>query len=104
MPKLPKGFGRRRSTANALDEAQNSPQVQPSFRVFERPDAGSKSIDGGLKPAKHSSKPASLQKYNDNIFEDLKVNRYVDIDISPCEMDDLDGSLNGEVFYILWLS
>lgn len=86
MPKLPKGFGRRRSTANALEEFQNSPPVQPSFRVFERPDGASKSFDGGLKPAKYSPKPASYQGHNeDNMFEDLKFNRYVEkLDTSCC--------------------
>ncbi|MCJ1282059.1 hypothetical protein MMC26_001382 [Xylographa opegraphella] len=46
MPiKLPKGFARRKSSANALEEVPNPPQ--PSFRVFERPEYGSKSFDGG---------------------------------------------------------
>lgn len=82
MPKLPKGFGRRRSTANALEEIQNSLPVQPSFRVFERPDGGSKSFDGGMKLAKYSPKPTSSQRHNeDNMFEDLKVNRYVGMPI-----------------------
>ncbi|MCJ1399692.1 hypothetical protein MMC11_002894 [Xylographa trunciseda] len=46
MPiKLPKGFPRRKSSGNALEEVQNPPQ--PSFRVFERPEYGSKSFDGG---------------------------------------------------------
>jgi hypothetical protein len=79
MPKLPKSFGRRRSTANALEEIQDSSPVQPSFRVFERPDGGSKSFDGGVKLAKYSPKLASYQRHNeDNMFEDLKFNRYVE--------------------------
>ncbi|MCJ1419366.1 hypothetical protein MMC32_005720 [Xylographa parallela] len=46
MPiKLPKGFARRKSSGNALEEVPNPPQ--PSFRVFERPEYGSKSFDGG---------------------------------------------------------
>lgn len=44
MIKLPKGFTRRKSSGNALEELGNPPQPQ-SFRVFERP--GSKSLDGG---------------------------------------------------------
>lgn len=45
MPiKLPKGFQRRKSSGNALDELPNPPE--PSFRVFERPQ-GTKSFDGG---------------------------------------------------------
>jgi hypothetical protein len=44
MPiKLPKGFQRRKSSGNALDEVHNPPVS--SFRVIERP--GSKSFDGG---------------------------------------------------------
>jgi|ERR1700735_2359953 hypothetical protein len=90
MPKLPKSFGRRRSTANTLEEIQNSPPVQPSFRVFERPDGGSKSFDGGLKLAKYSPKLAGYQRHNeDNMFEDLKFNRYVEIlDTSCCSLVD----------------
>jgi hypothetical protein len=86
MPKLPKSFGRRRSTANALEEIQNSPLVQPSFRVFERPDGASKSFDGGVKLGKYSPKPAGYQRHNeDNMFEDLKFNRYVkELDTSCC--------------------
>jgi hypothetical protein len=45
MPiKLPKGFARRKSSANALEEVPNPPQ--PSFRVFERPLGAGKSFDG----------------------------------------------------------
>lgn len=45
MPiKLPKGFQRRKSSGNALEELPNPPE--PSFRVFERPQ-GRKSFDGG---------------------------------------------------------
>ena len=46
MPiKLPRGFQRRKSSGHALEEVQNPPE--PSFRVFERPHAASKSFDGG---------------------------------------------------------
>ena len=45
MPiKLPKGFQRRKFSGNALEELPNPPE--PSFKVFERPEA-SKSFDGG---------------------------------------------------------
>ncbi|PYH96992.1 hypothetical protein BO71DRAFT_469452 [Aspergillus ellipticus CBS 707.79] len=48
MPiKLPKGFARRKSSGNALEEVENPPQS--SFRVFERPSGDKKSsIDGNL--------------------------------------------------------
>lgn len=46
MPiKLPRGFPRRKSSGHALEEVQNPPE--PSFKVFERPHAASKSFDGG---------------------------------------------------------
>lgn len=45
MPiKLPKGFQKRKSSINALEELPNPPE--PSFRVFERP-KGTSSFDGG---------------------------------------------------------
>ncbi|KAI9821622.1 MAG: hypothetical protein M1832_003296, partial [Thelocarpon impressellum] len=47
MPiKIPKGFARRKSSGNALEEVKAS-QSESSFRVLERPRAGSKSFDGG---------------------------------------------------------
>ena len=46
MPiKLPKGFQRRKSSGNALNEVLNPPE--PSFRVFERPRGAGKSFDSG---------------------------------------------------------
>ena len=53
MPiKLPKGFNRRKSSGNALEESSNPPQS--SFRVFERPSDGSKSFDGGNRMRRKS--------------------------------------------------
>ena len=49
MPiKLPKGFTRRKSSGNALDEDAEVPPQQSSFKVLERPerDGASKSFDG----------------------------------------------------------
>ncbi|KIW17798.1 hypothetical protein PV08_04993 [Exophiala spinifera] len=47
MPiKLPKGFQRRKSSGNALDEVENG--SGSSFRVLERPASKGKSFDGGL--------------------------------------------------------
>lgn len=52
MPiKLPKGFQRRKSSGNALDEVRNPPagdSSTSSFRVLERPASKGKSFDGGL--------------------------------------------------------
>ncbi|KIX00401.1 uncharacterized protein Z518_10540 [Rhinocladiella mackenziei CBS 650.93] len=46
MPiKLPKGFQRRKSSGNALEEAHHPPDS--SFRVLERPASKGKSFDGG---------------------------------------------------------
>ncbi|MCJ1478006.1 hypothetical protein MMC13_006681 [Lambiella insularis] len=67
MPiKLPKGFPRRKSSGNALEEVTNPPQ--PSFRVFERPPGGSKSFDGGnsLKLT-NQARPLSEGQYVDEI-------------------------------------
>jgi hypothetical protein len=47
MPiKLPKGFQRRWSSANALEEVLTPPQ--PSFKVFERPGGPSRSFDAAF--------------------------------------------------------
>ena len=72
MPKFPKGFGRRKSTANAFEDVQESPVAEHSFKVFERPDGGSKSFDGGVKLAKTTpvGRPKTSHK-EDNMFEDL---------------------------------
>jgi hypothetical protein len=50
MPiKLPKGFQRRKSSGNVLDETP-SPTGGSTFRVIERPN--NKSFDGGNAPMK----------------------------------------------------
>jgi hypothetical protein len=73
MPKFPKGFGRRKSTANAFEDVQESPVVEHSFKVFERPDGGSKSFDGGVKLAKTIpvGRPKTSHRSEENMFEDL---------------------------------
>jgi hypothetical protein len=49
MPiKLPKGFQRRKSSGNALEEVRNPPDSSYSFRVLERPASKGKGFDGGL--------------------------------------------------------
>ncbi|MCJ1310927.1 hypothetical protein MMC25_004595 [Agyrium rufum] len=71
MPiKLPKGFNRRRSSGNALDEVPNPPATaQPSFRVFERRPSGSKSFDGGnnLQQPRTGVRPLSAGHYLENV-------------------------------------
>jgi len=82
MPKFPKGFARRKSTANALED-QDAPVVEHSFKVFERPDGGSKSFDGGVKLAKATAghPPVGRPKTSyreENMFEGIiNGNRYV---------------------------
>ena len=75
MPKFPKGFGRRKSTANAFEDVQESPVAEHSFKVFERPDGGSKSFDGGVKLAKTmpatGGRPRTSNKAEENMFADL---------------------------------
>lgn len=69
MPIKPfKGFARRKSSGNALEEVENPPQS--SFRVFERPSTGRKSLsDGNLLSGRtgdgsHAYSPPE----DDNIF------------------------------------
>ncbi len=74
MPKFPKGFGRRKSTANELDNVQGA-VAEPSFKVFDREESGSKSFDGGNKFAKSATAPALRPKTSvvddDNMFESI---------------------------------
>lgn len=70
MPiKLPKGFTRRKSSGNALEEVETPPQ--PSFRVFERPSVDKKSMSDGNLLSKRLSSGHPLDSptdENDNIF------------------------------------
>ncbi|KAL4919386.1 hypothetical protein BDW62DRAFT_44952 [Aspergillus aurantiobrunneus] len=69
MPIKPfKGFARRKSSGNALEEAENPPQS--SFRVFERPSTGRKSLsDGNLLSQRTGDVPHSYSSpEDDNIF------------------------------------
>ncbi|PYH43442.1 uncharacterized protein BP01DRAFT_301044 [Aspergillus saccharolyticus JOP 1030-1] len=71
MPiKLPKGFARRKSSGNALEEVENPPQ--PSFRVFERPSTDKKSSSDGQLMSKRLSEGQPLyspsEDADNNIF------------------------------------
>lgn len=70
MPiKIPKGFARRKSSGNALEEVE-TPR-EPSFRVFERPSAGG--VDGvNAKRASESNLLNPASDDSDNIFADLE--------------------------------
>ena len=82
MPRFPVPFGRRKSTA---ENPENGAIATPSFRVLERNDFSSqkpfdKSFDGGVRL---TGRPYTLSRANpaglsaeDNIFADLKANRY----------------------------
>ncbi|QSZ28541.1 hypothetical protein DSL72_003039 [Monilinia vaccinii-corymbosi] len=74
MHKFPKKFGRRKSTANALDNPE--PPVESSFKVFERPQPGGHksgpSFDGGVKFARAIGTDDAHKE--DNLFEGMKVN------------------------------
>jgi hypothetical protein len=81
MPRFSVAFGRRKSTADSLE---NTAATGPSFRVLERSEVvGVKTFDGGvrLSTVTHSlNKPTGSDvTVDDNIFADLKSNRYV-----PC--------------------
>lgn len=81
MRKFPKAFQRRKSTANAFEEVENGSPVEPSFKVFERPDAAGRSFDGGVKFPKPApsgpGRPKKPQNLDDNMFENLGNNRWV---------------------------
>ncbi|KAH6854380.1 hypothetical protein B0I37DRAFT_28838 [Chaetomium sp. MPI-CAGE-AT-0009] len=77
MPRFSVAFGRRRSTA---DNLENAAVTGPSFRVLERTEVvGNKPFEGGVKPTTttHSlHRPTrSDVTVDDNIFADLKPNR-----------------------------
>ena len=83
MPiKLPKGFVRRKSSGNALEEVENRPQS--SFRVFERPSGDARSASEGnlLAPKKVNTARRQPQPLEDpeNIFAGspgpMSKNRY----------------------------
>ena len=81
MPRFPVAFGRRKSTAETLD---NAPVAEPSFRVMERSEvAGGKSPNGAVRSVTNT-KPHALPRtrvadmhVEDNIFADFKSPRYV---------------------------
>ena len=64
MPiKIPKGFQRRKSAGNDLDELPTPPE--PSFKVFERPQS-TKSFDGGNNLKRMSvARPLSAGRFED---------------------------------------
>ena len=67
MPiRFSRGFPRRKSSGNALEELANPPQ--PSFRVFERP--ASKSLDGGTTLKRMSDgRPLGAEPHSEeNVF------------------------------------
>jgi len=84
MPiKIPKGFARRKSSGNVLEESENRPQS--SFRVIDRPSMDARSLSEGnlLAPksamtARRSSQP--LEAPDDNLFtsspRSFNKNRY----------------------------
>jgi hypothetical protein len=79
MPRFSVAFGRRKSTA---DNLENAAVTGSSFRVLERTEVvGSKPFDGGVRLAAmthslHKSTGSDVT-VDDNIFADLKSNRYV---------------------------
>jgi hypothetical protein len=77
MPKFPKAFARRKSTANVFEDGPEIPVVEHSFKVFERGDTASKSFDGGVKFAKAGpmNRPRTSQLDTENMFENLGNNR-----------------------------
>jgi hypothetical protein len=83
MPRFSVPFGRRKSTADNLENA--SPIAEPSFRVLERSEVTpGKSFDGGARLGTRTHTVPIVPKtsgsdmiVDDNIFADLKSNRCV---------------------------
>lgn len=93
MPiKLPKGFSRRKSSGNALDEVEAP--APSSFRVFERPTGERRSFNDGSLLSRKLSEP--LSEDPENIFAGseklLPKNRYG-------QSDDLGFSQNRLIVY-----
>jgi hypothetical protein len=80
MARFSVAFGRRKSSA---DNLENAAVTGPSFRVLERTEVvGSKPFEGGMRVAAvtHSIQhrpTGSDVTVDDNMFADLKSNRYV---------------------------
>lgn len=72
MPKFPKGFGRRKSTANELDDVPVT-SGESTFKVFERDEGSTRSFDGGAKFGKSAMLSAARPKTSndDNMFENI---------------------------------
>ncbi|KAL3477846.1 hypothetical protein BJX99DRAFT_257017 [Aspergillus californicus] len=68
MPiKLPKHFARRKSSGNVLEEVENPPQS--TFKVFERPSTGRKSLsDGNIMKIGDVQQSYSHPEDDDNLF------------------------------------
>ena len=88
MPmKLPKGFQRRKSSGNALEEVLNPPAGgDGSFRVLDRPTRDGKSFDGGITLKLGRDEPPRpppkdpYQRQEDDVFSSVRHdagNRYV---------------------------
>lgn len=85
MPRFGVTFGRRKSTADNFPE--NGSLAEHSFRVLERSEVSvpGKSFDGGARLASKSNMVpkttvADVSVMEDNMFADLKTNRYVNPD------------------------
>ncbi|KIV94357.1 hypothetical protein, variant [Exophiala mesophila] len=80
MPmKLPKGFQRRKSSGNALEEVLNPPAGgDGSFRVLDRPTRDGKSFDGGITLKLGRDEPPrpppkdSYQRHEDDVFSSVR--------------------------------
>lgn len=70
MPiKIPKSFVRRKSSGNALEEVPNAPA--PSFKVFERRQAGNKSWDGNNELKQQTSQVRAYETTENDFDEEL---------------------------------
>jgi len=84
--KLPKGFPRRKSSGNALEDIQNSGDAASSFKVLTRPSSTEKAHDAGNNTPYNLAKPLPLPRgsfeddseHSFSVARDDAHNRYAD--------------------------
>lgn len=87
MPRFSVAFTKRKSASEGLDNVPLPSTDGPSFRVIDRAElANGRSFDGGARRNRASKSFSAKTNMvdlgaEDNMFADLKVNRYVDINL-----------------------
>lgn len=97
MPiKIPKGFQRRKSSGNVLDEKQTT---EPSFKVFPRPNSEHKSLDMNVNRQKPlPPRRNSYEEEDEDLFTVMRpdaANRYVSPSHAAGNRPDSDSGSGG---------